>query len=238
MSTLGPFVAAVLRDRTVADLLEENDKLQRQLKQRWAVEITGPEGTPVYAQAQFDQDGAYGGNPRLWRVPFAKNNHRNKDTTTNTNTNTTIIQPCPLSELPNMEVRVGGMCKAKFGNNSDFEGFIDFDHTSSEGYDLNFCFVGGGDLWLDLVIDGWSEEDARAAQAQDIDAEDLLNHLVVTVASTSPTGKVVEFRGVSFFVSSVNGAIQNLSSSPNANEEAREAANRAQREQDPHFYHA
>jgi hypothetical protein len=218
MSSLGPFVAAVLRDRTVADLLEENEKLRRQLKQRWAVEITGPEGKPVYARAQFDQDGAYGGNPRLWRVPFAKNH--NKDTTTTT-TATTIIAPCPLSELPNMEVRVGGMCKAKFGNNSDFEGFIDFDQSSSEGYDLNFCFVGGGDLWLDLVIDGWSEEDARAAQAQDIDAEDLLNHLVVNV----PPGKVVEFRGVSFFVSSVNGAIQNLL----PNEEASEAANRAQR---------
>ena len=56
-SDLAPFVASVLKDRTVADLMTEIDELkkeaQRKDDERLRVEITGPRGTPVYYQASM-----------------------------------------------------------------------------------------------------------------------------------------------------------------------------------------
>jgi hypothetical protein len=58
MSDLALAVAAVLRDKSNADLMEENTALRRRLSDRDAVIVTGPNGSPVYASAQLN-DGSF-----------------------------------------------------------------------------------------------------------------------------------------------------------------------------------
>ena len=62
MSDLAPFVAAVLRDKTVVDLKEENDNLQSENDNLQSkldsalsrmIRITGPGGSPVYAERSY-----------------------------------------------------------------------------------------------------------------------------------------------------------------------------------------
>ena len=63
MSDLAPFVAAALRDRTLNDLIEENDKLKQKLqsqvnenkneKEKLFVQITGPKHSPMYIYIEY-----------------------------------------------------------------------------------------------------------------------------------------------------------------------------------------
>ena len=52
MSDIAPFVAASLRDKVVADLMDENNNLREKNRALNLVKITGPEGYPVYAHGQ------------------------------------------------------------------------------------------------------------------------------------------------------------------------------------------
>lgn len=53
MSDLAPFVAAVLRDRTVTELKKENDELRQKVDQFVKVQVTGPKGTPIYYEGSL-----------------------------------------------------------------------------------------------------------------------------------------------------------------------------------------
>ena len=103
MSDLGPFVAAHLRDKIVADLLEENKKLKLQLNRARRILITGPGGSPVYAEEDFS-NGRY--DPLVmpgewWEVPFSKEPGRQPEIC------------CTLSVLPSCEVRIGNFIRIK-----------------------------------------------------------------------------------------------------------------------------
>eukprot|EP00977_Amphora_coffeiformis_P000739 scaffold161_cov172-Amphora_coffeaeformis.AAC.7 len=68
MSDLAPFVASVLRDKTVQDLYDENLHLRAWREaNRYDIEITGPHGAPTYAAC--DLSGKWGdrfqGTPKL-----------------------------------------------------------------------------------------------------------------------------------------------------------------------------
>ena len=71
MSELATFVAAVLRDRVVSELVAE-------LYESEAVMITGPDRTPVYAHGHLKENGAnYSDaavNTPLWKVMLSKIN--------------------------------------------------------------------------------------------------------------------------------------------------------------------
>lgn len=60
MSDLAPFVAAILKDKVVQDLIEENESLRKKNNAMKLVmngiEITGPRGQPVYATGSLDAD--------------------------------------------------------------------------------------------------------------------------------------------------------------------------------------
>jgi hypothetical protein len=103
MSDLGPFVAAHLRDKIIADLLEENKQLKTQLRSARRILITGPGGSPVYAEEDFS-NGRYDPTEmpgEWWEVPFAKEPGQ-------------LIQNCcTLSNLPSCEVRIGNFVKIK-----------------------------------------------------------------------------------------------------------------------------
>ena len=55
MSDLAPFVAAVLKDKVVADLLAEHARLQQLVSFGQNLALTGPQRFPVYATAQLDE---------------------------------------------------------------------------------------------------------------------------------------------------------------------------------------
>jgi hypothetical protein len=201
MSDLAPFVASVLYDRVLADTKQENDSLKEQLRKSRAVQIISEDGT-VYAEAQFE-DGSYLGNPNLWLVDFTEQ-----------------LAPCKLSDLTNVKICIGGICKAHFVNNSIVEGFIERDEVldiDGWGY-INFCFAGAGECWLSVKVGPFASEVAFS-QLRDIDAEDMASFLAQELAVNHPEPSV-SFEHTSYFIRTVKGAIQNLNLDPEIEEEA------------------
>jgi hypothetical protein len=202
MSDLAPFVAAALRDKAFQDLMEENQAIRQKLQYARRVEITGPGGTPVHARAQFDDDGEYHGNPNLWSVKFPKGKQ---------------LLACPLAALEGIELWVGGILKAKFAQNSDFQAFLsaaDEDHAM--GKQTALCFSGASSLWLIIMIDGWPQERYRdtLTEIESMHPDDVFHHLIETVAMEAPLGKMVTFQEVSFMCSGVRGVIESLNVPP------------------------
>ena len=204
MSDLAPFVASTLRDKVVQDLMEENKKLREDLeKARATVEVTGPNGQPVYASAFF-KDGTHAGNPNLWQVDFSES------------------ESIALGDLSNVQIHVGGILRAQFRNNSEFVGSL---HESDEdGEDqkvINFCFAeGSGGLWLSVLVQGWPEESWRPLADEDLDNGLLLDILSEEIAPSYADARVTILH-ISFFVSTVRRALGALSLDP-AIEEDRE----------------
>ena len=198
MSDLAPFVASVLYDKVLAEIKQENDSLLQQLQKSRAVQIISENGT-VYAEAQLE-DGSYRGNPNLWLVNFTKQ-----------------LASCKLSDLTNVKICIGGICKAHFGANSIVEGIIERDEESTYvdgwGY-INFCFGGTGECWLSVKVGPFPSEEAFS-RVRDIDAEDMASFLAQNLGLFSVT-----FEHTAFFVSAVKGAIQNLNLDPEIEEEA------------------
>lgn len=111
ISDLAPFVASVLKDRTVADLMTEIEELkkeaQRKDDERLRVEITGPRGSPVYYQASMKDGYAkwpVDSSDDFW-VPFDAQNQNH----------TTVLNLAATIE--GLEVRLGGVLVFKFSHN-------------------------------------------------------------------------------------------------------------------------
>ena len=205
MSDLAPFVAAAIRDKVVQELMEENEAMRKQvakLRHFKTVEITGPGGKPVYTRAQFDEDGGYNGNPNLWSVHFPEGKQ---------------LLPCPLPRLEDIQIKFGGSDKASFNGHNDFEAFLDEDERDHEnGKVVSFCFPGASLLWVTVMVDGWPRERWQATIDELLNYDELFEHLVRTVATEAPTGKMVTFLAVDFLVSSVRGVINSLEFDPAA----------------------
>jgi len=122
MSDLGPFVAAHLRDKVIADLLQENKKLKRQLSKARRVAITGPGGSPVYAEEDFAK-GIFDASVMAgewWQIPFTSELGEYKPNN------------CTLSNLASCEVRIGSFVKIKVG---------DIDHVCVCNYSKDLSMV-------------------------------------------------------------------------------------------------
>jgi hypothetical protein len=201
MSDLAPFVAAVLRDKVVQELMEENEAMRKQVATFKTVEITGPDGDPVYTRAQFDEDGGYHSNPNLWSVHFPEGKQ---------------LLPIPLSMLEDIQIRLGGEDKASFNDEYSVEAYFLDENTRDHenGKVVTFYFSGSSSLWLAVMVDGWPRERWQATVDEQWDAEELFGHLVQTVASEAPSGKLVTFLEVDFVVKSVRGIIESLEIDP------------------------
>ena len=88
MSDLAPFVAAALRDKACNDLLEENRALQKTQTEARTVEITGPDGTPVFAKGMI-HEGEYQSGGERWSVKMTQQ------------------VECSLESLCEVEIRLG-----------------------------------------------------------------------------------------------------------------------------------
>jgi len=124
MSDLGPFVAAHLRDKVIADLLQENEKLKAQLRCARRIAITGPGGSPVYVQTDFSK-GRYDPSEQSgewWEVPFTTATADKEDgdakatrEVAEVEEDRTTTTACLLSSLPSCEIRIGSFVKLKVG---------------------------------------------------------------------------------------------------------------------------
>jgi hypothetical protein len=115
--------------------------------------------------------------------------------------------------LEGIQVRLGGAVLASFNNHVYFETSLDEDARDHEnGKVVTFLFSGSSSLWLAVMVDGWPRERWLATIDEGIiDAEEpLLGHLVQTIATEAPAGKMVTFLEVDFSVNSVRGVIETL----------------------------
>jgi hypothetical protein len=208
MSDLAPFVAAALRDKVVAELYEENRALTSQLERErtysQSVAITGPRGSPIYAKALF-QDGNYDySSPELWKVEFPYEYDDDDDERP--------FSCCSVSELAEMEVRIGGVCKARLAHGDgigDVEGFVNdvknnYDHVQQSGA-VSIWFGGSSGIWLNIQIQPIGREQYAALRDFDLGGDTFLSTLL---QFASPDAKV-SYTEVSFLISYVNGAMEN-----------------------------
>jgi len=104
ISDLVPLVVAVLKDQAVADENEElRQQLNDQINERLLVQVTGPNGTPVFYQASLKDGGTCSEDEygyKAWMVHFGK-----KEDGTN-NTDEDIVLPSHL--INEIEIRMNG----------------------------------------------------------------------------------------------------------------------------------
>jgi len=73
LSELAQQVASELCERTILDLNEENQRLRALVREMRQVSITGPGGSPIYAQGHLDEDGHIHENlDECWTVEFPR----------------------------------------------------------------------------------------------------------------------------------------------------------------------
>ncbi|CAB9526095.1 expressed unknown protein [Seminavis robusta] len=162
MSDLAPFVAAALKDKVVAELLEENRRLKRQVDSFQRVRITGKNGFPVYAEHDFALGKPTDHGWWVVRLPTAAT------------TVSPLVEPipCPMSQLADCEVHVGNF------RNMTCRDFQDcFFDGNPKGYFSLFATKG---LWLCCYLDGVSDPHyralCRAAATQETVHEILRTH--------------------------------------------------------------
>jgi len=106
MSDLAPFVATVLKDRAVVEMMAGLEKLRRLVDDRLKVQITGRKGTPVYREGSL-RDGHSSHRGRCFELIF------NDDGDCRSEESRGVV---PLSALGDLEIHLGGLVVQKLGN--------------------------------------------------------------------------------------------------------------------------
>ncbi len=109
MSDLAPFVASILRDKTVTEMMAEMEKLKRLVEDRLQVQITGRKGSPVYFEGSL-KNGYTSHRGRCFEVMFDDHDEDtatcNRSSTTKTPSNGRVLK---LKALTVLEIRLGGV---------------------------------------------------------------------------------------------------------------------------------
>mmetsp|Transcript_6984 Transcript_6984/g.20491 ORF Transcript_6984/g.20491 Transcript_6984/m.20491 type:complete len:275 (-) Transcript_6984:1955-2779(-) len=113
---------------------------------------------------------------------------------------------CALKDMKNMEIRIGGVCKARFDNGGTVEAFVNdisnnYDEGSKSGK-VSIWFGGSSGIWLNISLMGIERD--RYAALRDYDLSDPLAALEQFWEPTA----AVTFQEVSFLISSINGAME------------------------------
>jgi len=107
ISYLAPFVASVLRDQVVTELLAESkrkdERIQQQTEDRLRLELTGRNGDLVYCKTSMKDGVGWPRSPPLWLVHFDPKDGNN-----------TTIFPNFVETVPGLELRLGGVVVFKF----------------------------------------------------------------------------------------------------------------------------
>mmetsp|Transcript_12240 Transcript_12240/g.18771 ORF Transcript_12240/g.18771 Transcript_12240/m.18771 type:complete len:189 (-) Transcript_12240:157-723(-) len=129
MSDLAPFVAAAINDKVVLGLMEELEEKTEALNSSLSrmIRITGPGGSPVYAQRDYfervrddEEDGP------LWRLDMINYDSIPANPS---------LSKCDVEEIYNCELHIGTKEVIKFS--SDMEKEI-ISHTHDDGKEVAF----------------------------------------------------------------------------------------------------
>ena len=160
-------VANILRGVVLNDLELERNEILDQIRQKRQVQVTGPNGIPIYAKGQLEDGLFIPRYPDLWCTKMKR------------------CSPCPLSNLQHVEVRFMGEIVAAFeGYSAEFAAFTTnpnhLDSTSEgeggggggrgggggggeKGSDqnetFNLCFT-PGTIWMQVDI-GWKRSELQ-----------------------------------------------------------------------------
>lgn len=183
---LAPFVANIFRDDSLCDLKRNREELLRQLGALRAVQVTGHNGTPIYAQGQLDDDGQFqSGNSFRWSVDMVDS-----------------VSSCLLSNLKHVELRIGGKLVA------DFKGFSTryciHEFRLGEKADVfNISFV-PDNIWIQLDI-GWGRNELLALGYEEGVPIDL--DYLSTFLPEQDEERICKFLSISTTVEKVRGII-------------------------------
>mmetsp|Transcript_29564 Transcript_29564/g.54174 ORF Transcript_29564/g.54174 Transcript_29564/m.54174 type:complete len:242 (-) Transcript_29564:306-1031(-) len=194
MSDLAPFVAATLRDKVVDDLMKENAALQQKLSRTQKIEVTGPNGAPVYATGMLDQ-GEYGGGGTSWRVNLER------------------VESCALVFFTSVEIRVGGSlwticdpsrpcCILDFLENcydADRMGLFDVQFKSDNSHRYSMQIRAGPFIHEDDYRDAFDNRHGDNFQCLDLHALGIAN-----------LGMKLSFRQLVFDVANIKTTLENL----------------------------
>lgn len=106
MSDLAPFVASVLRDKVISELLDQNEKLRHQMTLSGILQITGRDGYPVYAEASLNEGNITLSDPTFFYVYLESKQ----------------LAECTLSQLKDVEFYLGGIYVGGFATAGDVTG--------------------------------------------------------------------------------------------------------------------
>lgn len=116
MSSLAPFVAAAIRDKTICDLMKEIDELR---DERLAIQITGPNGSPIHYKGSL-KDGHNSSNGGTWIVDFKQQMNEQCDALQK------YSMVLPLDSAEELEIWFGGIVVQRFGIGDKIKGYIDY----------------------------------------------------------------------------------------------------------------
>ena len=172
-SHLAPFVAAVLKDKTVEELVQKVEQQERALQRMYKVEITGPQGTPVYAEGQFDQGNYDDGNTsdaiNEWLVDMTRKEG---------------VQ-WPLRGLRNLELRLGGVVQFTTNPEHDQKVLLSLDG------DPVIWINADDDTRLFLVISGCEESEWEAMLELNEEVSNLSAEVALESLDTLPDSCIV-----------------------------------------------
>lgn len=180
MSDLAPFVAAAIRDKVVCDLQAENEVLRRQLREMRRIELTAGDYGPVYAKGHLNEDGDFCMNPNLFEVKLKTNSN---------------VPMCKLSDLPQVQVQLGGILRTSFNDDEYVFDVIQCDVDKENGTKVfDFCF--SNNYWISVVVHNWPMTEEEVDD-DDWASEEAMNYLE-DIANMRPD-TYVTFEQISFF---------------------------------------
>ena len=148
-SDLAPFVASVLRDGAMAELMEEINKLKLLVDERLNVKITGRRGSPIYYEGSL-KDGYCSHRGRCFEVMFDEGEEDDNDDTDNDDTNDakakTKATALPPTALKDLEIRLGNTVIQRLENIDTIVGscnapfFTDDNFYRDNKYNRKGCF--------------------------------------------------------------------------------------------------
>lgn len=127
MSSLAPFVASAIKDKVIADMMDEITELKSELLASRKVQLTGPKGNPVYAEAQLNND-----------IPS-----NSKDVSSSG------IE-IPIESFEMAQIHLGGVCMADIVHSSSAEAYVEEFNQDEQEANVNIYFKHG--LWLSTKV--------------------------------------------------------------------------------------
>ncbi|OEU09128.1 hypothetical protein FRACYDRAFT_249041 [Fragilariopsis cylindrus CCMP1102] len=205
-SDSAPLVAAILNDRTVAGLIQENNELKSRENERLLVQITGTNGTPVHYEGSFKHAERYSydddrDDRDSWYIYLGFDKGSSDNLTTD---------GFPLSSLAGIKIRLGGVDVQRF--NIDgliihlYDGLYD-EETRTEDIHIHVPNGSGPVEYVHGYIGplplGWQQKHVPQHAGDDMLLTDLLERVADENNDLTPQTLII--KGLTFYENAIPG---------------------------------